>query len=131
MYQPMDNTNPLTKPKRLSTLLFTFQGRLNRGQLLIRLLGLAAFNLLMYGIIFALGHLAGSDTLVWGLMTLVAVPSILASLSLHVRRWHDLDRSGWHVVLNLIPYVGGLVFLYILLAPGSDGDNHYGKLKHA
>jgi len=43
-----------------------------------------------------------------------------------VRRFHDQNRSGWFFLLNLIPYVGGLVVLVFMLLPGTPGDNNFG-----
>src|SRR5215471_7392990 len=31
------------------------------------------------------------------------------SIAVQVKRWHDLDRSGWWVLLSFVPYVGVLI----------------------
>jgi uncharacterized membrane protein YhaH (DUF805 family) len=55
-------------------------------------------------------------------MVAAAIPSICVG----VRRLHDTNRSGWWVLLSILPYIGALI-LYILLALRStDGENDYG-----
>jgi uncharacterized membrane protein YhaH (DUF805 family) len=51
-----------------------------------------------------------------------------------VRRFHDIDMSGWWVlgfsILNAIPYLGvisALVMLYFLIKKGTSGDNRFGS----
>jgi uncharacterized membrane protein YhaH (DUF805 family) len=42
-----------------------------------------------------------------------------------VRRLHDTGRSGWWILLGLIPF-GGLVVLYFSVLDSEPGDNQYG-----
>ncbi|WP_022671706.1 DUF805 domain-containing protein [Novosphingopyxis baekryungensis] len=51
---------------------------------------------------------------------------IIPSLAVQVRRFHDQDKSGWFVLLNLIPYIGGFIVLIMMLLPGTAGKNRYG-----
>jgi uncharacterized membrane protein YhaH (DUF805 family) len=48
------------------------------------------------------------------------------NISLHVRRLHDLNRSGWFWLLLLLPYVNILFLVLLLFARGTKGENHYG-----
>jgi uncharacterized membrane protein YhaH (DUF805 family) len=52
---------------------------------------------------------------------LLAIPMI----SVTVRRLHDIDRSGWWVLMNFIP-VGGIVLLIYYCREGTIGDNRFG-----
>lgn len=51
---------------------------------------------------------------------------IIFILPLHVRRLHDVGRSGWFVFLLAIPFVNIFVGLYLLLFPGNHNKNSYG-----
>jgi uncharacterized membrane protein YhaH (DUF805 family) len=42
-----------------------------------------------------------------------------------VRRLHDSDKSGWWLLLTLIP-VGGLVLFIFYLLDGTRGPNRHG-----
>lgn len=48
------------------------------------------------------------------------------SLATHVKRWHDLDYSGWMTLLNVIPYVGLLILIWQGCFRGTDGPNRFG-----
>ena len=50
----------------------------------------------------------------------------IPNLAVMVRRFHDQDRSGWFVLLSLIPFVGSLIVLVMLFMSGSPGPNKYG-----
>lgn len=61
-------------------------------------------------------------------ITVIAIASLalfLPSLAVSVRRLHDSDKSGWWLLLNLIP-VGSLVLLIFYLLDGTPGTNRHG-----
>jgi uncharacterized membrane protein YhaH (DUF805 family) len=58
--------------------------------------------------------------------TIASLVLFLPSLGLLVRRLHDTDRSGWWVLITVIPIIGWIVLLFFLLQPGSLGPNRYG-----
>ncbi len=51
---------------------------------------------------------------------------LLPSLSVTVRRLHDTDRSGWWVLITLIPVIGGIVMIVFTVQEGTRGDNRFG-----
>lgn len=59
------------------------------------------------------------------LVMLFGLAIILPSLGIAVRRLHDTGRSGWFILLGLIPLVG-LVLLYFMILEGDKGPNEYG-----
>ncbi|MGH7047191.1 MAG: DUF805 domain-containing protein [Stellaceae bacterium] len=52
--------------------------------------------------------------------------SILPNCAITVRRCHDRDRSGWFVLIWLIPIVHLWVLLELGFLPGTTGDNQFG-----
>jgi len=52
--------------------------------------------------------------------------TILPSLALQVRRLHDLDKSGWFILLNFIPLVGAIILLVWYCTKGTPGPNRFG-----
>ncbi len=64
-------------------------------------------------------------SLLVGLIVIVVL--IPVSLSLSIRRLHDLDRPGILALLGFVPYAGALFSLYLLFAPGTIGPNKYGN----
>jgi uncharacterized membrane protein YhaH (DUF805 family) len=51
---------------------------------------------------------------------------IIPSIAVGVRRMHDIDRTGWWLLIVFIPLIGVLVLLVFALLPGTAGDNKYG-----
>jgi uncharacterized membrane protein YhaH (DUF805 family) len=62
-----------------------------------------------------------------GLITFsINILTFIPSLAVAVRRLHDIDRSGWWLLLYLVPIVGWAVLLYWAVTPGRVGPNQYG-----
>ncbi len=62
-----------------------------------------------------------------GLLTAIYVLAVaLPWLAVTVRRLHDLGRSGWWVLIGVVPYLGALVLLVFALLDGHAGANEYG-----
>lgn len=57
----------------------------------------------------------------WLMLPVLIIPTI----SVTVRRLHDVGKSGWNVLLCLIPVVNFYV-IYLLARRGDKGDNRYG-----
>lgn len=43
-----------------------------------------------------------------------------------LRRFHDQDRSGWMILILLIPYVGVIVVFVFMCLEGTRGPNRFG-----
>ena len=61
-----------------------------------------------------------------GLLVLFGLGSIVPSIAVQVRRFHDQDKSGWFVLLSLIPFIGGLIVLVFMFLEGTKGPNRFG-----
>lgn len=60
------------------------------------------------------------------LSTLYYVAVIVPYLAVIFRRLHDTERSGWWILIALIPIVGVLILLVFLILQGTRGENRYG-----
>lgn len=60
------------------------------------------------------------------LMILWNLLHLAPSLGVSIRRLHDSGRSGWHLLIGLIPLVGGFIYLYYLCLDSQPGANAYG-----
>ena len=49
------------------------------------------------------------------------------AMAVGVRRLHDTGRSGWWMLVSLIPFVGGIWLIVLMCLDGSAGDNRYGS----
>ncbi len=57
---------------------------------------------------------------------LYTVAIVIPSLAVTFRRLHDTDRSGWWLLLGLIPLVGAIVLLIFMVQDSKPGENRYG-----
>ena len=65
-------------------------------------------------------HRNGPLTIVFYLVT------FLPSLTVSIRRLHDIDKSGWWLLINLVPLFGYMSLLYLAAKRGMDGPNQFG-----
>jgi len=102
------------------------------------------FQIIVYVcIVVSFITLAGSDIYdsaddvsgpVWGIIgagVLFMLANIIPSLSLSVRRFHDLDQTGWLVLLFFVANLftsglAGLAEMLWFIVRGTDGPNKYG-----
>ena len=61
--------------------------------------------------------------LVTGLFGLV---TIIPNIAIAIRRLHDLDRTGWWILLGFIPLIGWIILLIWYVTKGTDGPNRFG-----
>ena len=112
----------------LAQTLFSFKGRINRAKWWLMHLLITAANIVV-AMIF--GGLSNE-------MFIILIPfgicSIWAYLAVNVKRWHDRNKSGWWVLIKLIPIVGGIwAFVELGCLKGTYGKNRFGPdpLEHA
>lgn len=53
--------------------------------------------------------------------------TLLPNLAVSIRRLHDTDRSGFWVLLNLIPVIGWIVLIIFYCKEGTSGTNRFGN----
>lgn len=58
--------------------------------------------------------------------TVWILATMCPTITLQVRRLHDAGYSGWLWLVNLIPYVGGLILLLFMVQDSQRGTNQYG-----
>ena len=97
---------------------FDFNGRATRKQFWMYVLFFIIFWVLL-GIVSAfLGEKAG--TVLTGIVSLAL---LLPNLGIAVRRLHDIGRSGWWILIGIIPvinFIGGIVLLVFYVLPSKN-----------
>lgn len=97
------------------TYLTSFEGRINRAKYWLGVLIIAAIELIA-AFVF--------DTTI---VVIVVLLLIWPALAIAVKRWHDRGKSGWWVLISLVPIVGPIWALVETgFLPGDDGPNEYG-----
>lgn len=103
-----------------------FDGRAARSEYwwfaLFLFLGNFVFGMLDAFLFGGMGQ--GQQVSILGAIFSLAV--FLPSLAVGARRLHDVDKSGWWLLLVLIPILGALVLLFFFVQKGTAGDNRFG-----
>ncbi len=106
----------------LSQLLFTSDGRIGRKAWWFAVVVMFAAELvasLVDGALF--------DTPTGIVSTLVGIATLVSTIMVSVKRFHDRDKSGWWVLILLVPAIG---FVWLLVENGclrgTPGPNRFG-----
>jgi uncharacterized membrane protein YhaH (DUF805 family) len=102
-------------------------GRVDRRQWWLRLiLPVFVITLVLTAVDMAIGTYnanLGAGTL----SGLFALASLIPSIFVHIKRFHDRDKSGWWVLIGLVPIIGALWLLIELgFLAGTPGPNRFG-----
>jgi uncharacterized membrane protein YhaH (DUF805 family) len=80
-------------------------------------------NIIIYIVLSIIDWLIGTVGILVGLYGLaILIPGIAVT----VRRLHDTDRSGWWILIGLVPFIGAIVLLIFMVLEGKPGSNQYG-----
>jgi uncharacterized membrane protein YhaH (DUF805 family) len=60
------------------------------------------------------------------LLIIFVLVSLIPSISITIRRLHDVGRSGWLYLIIFIPLVGWIASLILGFIDSEEGDNEYG-----
>jgi len=121
----------------IMSLLFSFEGRANRlqfwgvyiGMIVIIIVFASAMGVNLSAVDaagnpVAPGGAAGAAGL--GILVLSLI-SFWVSLAINAKRFHDRDKSGWWVLIGLVPVIGGLwILIECGFLPGTAGSNRFG-----
>jgi uncharacterized membrane protein YhaH (DUF805 family) len=80
------------------------------------------FNVIILVVLAIVSGIIGTMILYY----LYGLAIFLPSHAVGVRRLHDTGRSGWFILLELIPLVGSIVLLVFLCSDSQPGHNQYG-----
>ena len=110
--------------------LFSTRGRMGvlkyAAQVFVWSLGFAAVIGLAVGVTSVMGLADDSMALMGGIGALAALPFFFLMVCLVVKRAHDLNMSGWFLLIALVPFVGSIFSLYLMLRPGKAEANRFG-----
>lgn len=96
-----------------------FSGRARRSEYWMFVL----FNILASAVALLLDVILATPLAFSNLYSLAV---ILPGLAVAVRRLHDTDRSGWWLLINFVPVVGGIVLLVFFCGNSTPGENRFG-----
>lgn len=110
--------------------IFSFNGRI--GRLRYMAYGIGSYLLLMMVMIPVVGTsaLTGGEeamsTFAMIAMGIIYIAMLVAGVAFAKRRLNDLNRSGWWMLLSIVPFVNLLFTIYVIFFPGTESDNDFG-----
>ena len=86
------------------------------------------FNLIVSLVLSAIDALLGtfSSANVGLLSGIYGLAVLIPSIAVSVRRLHDIDRTGWWVLISLVPVIGTIVLLVFAVLDGTPDENRFG-----
>ncbi len=87
------------------------------------------FNIIVAVVLSLIDRLLGTFSATGNIGLLSGIYSLavlIPTIAVTVRRLHDTDRSGWWILINLVPLIGSIVLLVFELLPGTPGSNRFG-----
>ena len=133
----VENFNLITAYKSMFKKYAKFDGRSRRSEywwasLMNYIIVMVAYMIMFIPMMAAgiSGNVSGGTAAIMIIMGVVLVlyafAIIVPSIALTVRRLHDTGRSGWFVLLSLIPYIGGIILFVFTVLDSTPGPNQYG-----
>ena len=107
-----------------------FNGRARRKEYWMFVLfnTIVAFSIVLLGLI--LSGISNNDSILSifiGVYVLYLLAVIIPSISVGVRRLHDIGKSGWWMLISFIPIIGGIWLFILTVTEGNSGVNKYGS----
>jgi uncharacterized membrane protein YhaH (DUF805 family) len=103
-----------------------FSGRSRRKEYWYFVLFNIIVSIVLVGIDALLGTFSSASNI--GLLSgIYSLAVLIPTLAVTVRRLHDIDRSGWWILIGLVPLIGAIVLLVFALLEGTPGSNRYGS----
>ncbi len=97
-----------------------FEGRARRAEYWYFVL----FNLIVSIVLGIISAVIGDDKNI--IIVLYSLGIFIPSLAVSVRRLHDVGKSGWMLLISLIPLIGSIWLLVLTLTNSDPLDNKYG-----
>jgi uncharacterized membrane protein YhaH (DUF805 family) len=112
-------------PPSVMGTLFSFRGRVpRRVYWTVQLVVSAIYLLTLFGLLWTLGE---ESSVAWAVIAVLYVPFAWVLFASQVKRWHDRGKSAWWLLINFIPYVGGIWTLVECgCLRGTEGPNRFG-----
>jgi uncharacterized membrane protein YhaH (DUF805 family) len=110
----------------LGEFLFSFRGRISRYQYWIKFF--LPYSLISLGMMIVdMGAGSVSETGIGLFSSIFALAALWPTLAIEIKRCHDRDRSGWYLLISLIPIIGAIwLFVELGCLRGTIGSDRFG-----
>jgi uncharacterized membrane protein YhaH (DUF805 family) len=77
--------------------------------------------------VIVLSLLARASVIFVLLYFIFVLATLIPGIAAGIRRLHDTNRSGWWLLISLVPFVGGILLIVYFASAGTPGPNEYGS----
>lgn len=106
-----------------------FSGRASRKEYWV----FALFNTTFIAFAVILDNMLGIALPNWGyspIYGLYAIAVLIPGLAVAVRRLHDVGKSGWMILIALIPIIGAIWLIVLMATKSNPEENQYGAVPY-
>lgn len=112
--------SPVDAVKSVFTKYADFKGRSRRSEYW----WFCLCNMIISGVLSTLAQKVGGPCA--ALSAIYSLAVLVPSLAVLARRLHDIGKSGWWMLLSLVPLVGAIILIIWLAKDGQPEANQYG-----
>lgn len=107
---------------------FSAQGRIGRRTFFFRRMGImVGYFATCAAISMAVNFFSADSGKATALVGLLLIPFAIIDILQAIKRSHDINRSGWYVLLTCIPLAGIVAGIPLLFVKGTAGPNRFGS----
>lgn len=111
----------------------TFNGRARRKEYWMFILFNAIFGIVaslldnLLGLNFSSEYSSYASVSTGIIAAVYSLAVFLPTLAVAIRRLHDIGKSGWWLLISLIPLAGPIWLFVLMVTDGNVGENQYGS----
>ncbi|GAB4525516.1 MAG: DUF805 domain-containing protein [Pleurocapsa sp.] len=85
------------------------------------------FNWIILMLLVLIESLIMPDAEMGILATIYMLAIFIPGLGVTIRRLHDTGKTSWWILINFIPLIGPLIFLFFMIQDSQPGRNRFGR----
>ena len=85
-------------------------------------------NLVFTVILYSIDNIVSWNYLMYAgvLSSIYSLAIVIPGIAVAIRRLHDTDRTGWWLLIALVPLIGAIILIVFFAQDSQSGDNRYG-----
>ena len=106
---------------------FNFSGRCDRSTFFLTIIWFVLLGLLLQLGLTAIDDFLGNDKpiITYVVFIILGLVCLIPSITMEVRRLHDINKSGLWILISLVPGIGEIILLVLLCLPSVYEGNNY------
>ena len=104
-----------------------FEGRANRAEFWYYVLVYIVIGVVFSTLISLFANVSMLRMIFMIIYVIIMLALLVPTIAVSVRRMHDIGKEGAWVLINLIPFIGGIWFLILAIKESEPGTNRFDK----